>query len=192
MSELTLITGPTKQPIEISAVKEHLYIVDTDESRDTYLIDIQDSAVDQFQSETDYQVMEATYKLTLPCFPYNYIEIPLIPVSSITTFSYYTDQTSTDTLVENTDFYMVKTDRSARLYSFSSWPGSGDRADAVQITFVVGHATKKEVPKRLIHGLKFLIGHYNENRQNVVVGPNVQKIPESYHSIIDKFKRFKF
>ena len=90
------------------------------------------------------------------------------------------------------DIYLVKSDRSAKLYPVDSWPSLGDRPDAIQITFVAGHTTKVTVPVRLIHGLKFLIGHYNENRQNVVVGPNVQKIPESYNSIVDKFKRYSF
>lgn len=192
MEGLTLVTGPSTQPIGMAAVKDHLYIVDTDTSREAYLIEIQDSAVDQFQSEAEYQVMTATYKLTLSEFPCDYIDIPMIPVSSITTFLYYTDKTNTDTLVLDTDFYLVTSDRSAKLFPVSSWPSAGDRPDAVQITFVAGHARKQDVPKRLIHGLKFLIGHYNENRQNVVVGPNVQKIPQSYEAIVDKFKRYQF
>jgi uncharacterized phiE125 gp8 family phage protein len=192
MNNLTLITGPTAQPISLEEVKEHLYIVNSDTTRDNYLSDIQDSAVDQFQSDTEYQVMEATYKLTLPDFPSDYIDIPLIPVSSITTFSYYTDKTSTSTLVLDTDFWLVKNDRSAKLYPVNSWPSAGDRPDAVQITFVAGYSTQSQIPTRLLHGLKFLIGHYNENRQSVVVGPNVQEIPDSYAAIADKFKRHSF
>lgn len=192
MNGLTLITGPTAQPISLEEVKEHLYIVVTDTTRDNYLSDIQDSVVDQFQSETEYQVMQATYKLTLPNFNFDYIDIPLIPVQSISEFLYYTDATSTDTLVQDTDYYFVKTDRTARLYPVNSWPSAGDRPDAVQITFIAGYATQSQVPTRLLHGLKFLIGHYNENRQSVVVGPNVQVIPESYNAIVDKFKRFTF
>ena len=188
---LTLITAPTTLPMSLTSVKEHLYIVDSDDSRDNYLQDIQGSAVDQFQSETEYQVMQATYKLTLPGFP-DFIDLPIIPVSSITEFLYYTNKTETSTLVLNTDFYLVTSDRSSKLFPVDSWPSLGARPDAIQITFVTGHSTKTSVPKRLIHGLKFLIGHYNENRQSVVVGPNVQKIPESYNSIVDKFKRFSF
>lgn len=189
MKDLTLITGPTAQPISLEEVKEHLYIVVTDTTRDNYLTDVQDSAVDQFQSDAEYQVMSATYKQTLPDFCYDYIEIPLIPVQSITEFLYYTDKTTTATLVQDTDFYLVKTDRYARLYPVNSWPSSADRPDAVQITFVAGYSTQSQVPARLLHGLKFLIGHYNENRQSVVVGPNVQEVPESYKAIVDKFKR---
>ena len=192
MKGLTLITGPTAQPISLEEVKEHLYIVSTDTTKDTFLSDIQDSAVDQFQSESEYQVMQATHKLTLTDFPDDYIDIPLIPVQSITTFSYYTDKTTTDTLVLDTDFYLVATDRFARLYPVDSWPSVADRPDAIQITFVAGYSTQSQIPARLLHGLKFLIGHYHENRQNVVVGPNVQKIPESYEAIVDKFKRFHF
>lgn len=192
MNGLTLITAPTGKPIQQNDVKDHLYIEQSDTDRDSYLLEIQDAAVAQFQSESEYQIMSATYKLTLPEFPCEYIDIPLIPVSAITELSYYTNQTDTDTLVEDTDFYMVATDRSARLYPFSSWPSSGDRADAVQITFVAGYSDTGNIPDNLIHGLKFLIGHYHENRQNVVVGPNVQVIPESYKSIVDKFKRYSF
>lgn len=192
MNGLTLITGATAQPISLEEVKEHLYIVVTDTTRDNYLSDIQDSAVDQFQSDAEYQVMEATYKLTLTDFPDDYIDIPIIPVSSITTFLYYTDSTTIDTLVQNTDFYFVANDRSARLYPVDSWPSAADRPDAVKITFKAGYSTQSQIPARLLHGLKFLIGHYNENRQNVVVGPNVQKIPESYNAIVDKFKRYSF
>jgi len=192
MNGLTLITAPTAQPISLEEVKEHLRIVVTDATQDNYLGDIQDSAVDQFQSDAEYQVMTATYKLTLPDFINDYIDIPLIPVTSITQVLYYLDQSTTSTLAENTDFYKVVTDRYVRLYPFSSWPSVGDRADAVQITFVAGYSTQSQVPARLLHGLKFLLGHYHENRQSVVVGPNVQKIPESYEAIVDKFKRYSF
>lgn len=192
MNNLTLITAPTAQPISLEEVKEHLYIVVTDTTKDNYLTDIQDSAVDQLQSDAEYQVMQATYKLTLPAFPCEYIDIPLIPIIGITEFLYYTDQTTTDTLVENTDYYVVKTDRYCRLYPFSSWPGGGDREDAIQITFTAGHETQSKIPPRVLHGIKYLLGHYNENRQSVVVGPNVQRIPESYNAIVDKLKRHSF
>jgi len=192
MNGLTLITGPAAQPISLEEVKEHLYIVVTDGTRDNYLSDIQDSAVDQFQSDAEYQVMEATYKLTLKDFPYDVIDIPLIPVSSITELLYYTDSTTTDTLVLDTDFYFVKSDRSAQLFPVDSWPSAADRPDAVQITFKAGFSTQSQIPARLLHGIKFLLGHYHENRQNVVAGPNVQKIPQSYEAIVDKFKRYTF
>jgi len=192
MNNLTLIAAPTAQPISLEEVKEHLYIVVTDTTRDNYLTDVQDSAVDQLQSDAEYQIMQATYKLTLPCFPKDCIDIPLIPKITITELLYYTDQTNTETITEDTDFYKVQTDRYCRLYPFSSWPSAGDRMDAVQITFTAGHSTQSQIPQRVLQGLKFLIGHYNENRQNVVVGPNVQQIPESYNSIVGKLKRHSF
>lgn len=192
MNNLTLITAPTAQPISLEEVKEHLRIVVTDTANDNYLSDVQDSAVDQFQSDAEYQVMQATYKLTLACFPDEYIDIPIIPKVTITEFLYYTDQSNTSTLTEGTDFYKVLTDRYCRLYPFSSWPSLGDRMDAIQITFTVGHATQSAIPARVLQGLKFLIGHFNENRQSVVAGPNVQEIPESYHSIVGKLKRYHF
>lgn len=192
MNNLALITAPTSQPISLEEVKEHLYIVVTDTTRDNYLTDIQDSAVDQFQSDAEYQIMQATYKLTLHDFPCDYIDIPLIPIISISELLYYTDQTNTETLTEGTDFYTVKTDRYCRLYPFSSWPSVGDRADALQVTFTAGYSTQSQVPPRVLQGLKYLIGHYHENRQAVVAGPNVQEIPESYHSIVGKLKRYSF
>ena len=136
MNELTLILGPEAQPITLKEVKEHLYIVESDSDRDNYIIDLQASAVDQFQSDAEYQIMQATYKLTLADFPDDFIDIPMIPVSSISEFLYYTDKTNTDTLVLDTDFYLVTSDRSAKLYPVESWPGLGDRPDGIQITFV--------------------------------------------------------
>jgi len=192
MNNLALVTAPTTDPMTVSELKEHLRIVAADGDNDKYLYDIQKSAVEQLQGEAEYQVMEATYNLILSDFPDSVINLPIVPVSSIESITYYTSATETATLSQNTDFYFVKTDRSAKLYPVDSWPSVYDRPDSVTIQFKAGVALPENVKTNVLQALRLLVGSYHENRQSVVVGPNVQEVPQSYYSIIDKIKRYTF
>lgn len=187
---LSLVTAPTSNPISLVEMKEHLRIVVDDNNDDNYLDDIQRAATSLFTALTQYQVMQATYLLSLDEFPYYEIEIPIIPLISVSTLLYYTSASDTITLEENTDFYVSKSDRSAKIVPVSSWPTAYDRPDAVRITYIAGNASN--IPDNLLHCIRLLVSNAYENRQPVVVGSRAEELPLSLKLMIDTFKRESF
>ena len=47
-----------------------------------------------------------------------------------------------------------------------------------------------KTPPVLLHAAKLLIGNFYENREDVIVGASVNKIPLSYRYLISKYKSY--
>lgn len=66
-----------------------------------------------------------------------------------------------------------------------TWPNTFDTLNAVTITFVAGYgAAASDVPSDLIHAIRFLIGHWYENREEVLIGKNSTKLPEAAEMLL--------
>ena len=187
-----MITPSYKDPINEDDLLQHLRLIPEDEQERKYMVDLMKSAVAYLQQDTGYLLGQATYKLTLSDFPDDEVSLPLIPVQSISQVLYYTSKTDTSTLTQNTDFWFVSHDRSASLHPIDSWPSVYDRPDGVQITFVAGHQKIEDVKENALQAIRFLVGHWFENRQAVVTGPIVNDVPFTYSALANQLKRYTF
>ena len=115
-----------------------------------------------------------TVETYLDCFPsVNYIELPLSPLTSVTSVIYTDSDGNETTLTEGTD-YLVDTDspigRIVLPYggswaSFTPYP-----INPITITHVSGYTASNLIPKSLKQAMLLLIGHWYENREAVMVG----------------------
>lgn len=113
------------------------------------------------------QLIEATYKLTLPCFS---CAIPLLihPVQSITSVKYYDTSNVQQTL--DSSVYILDTDQKPavlRLAYNQTYPSTYARPSAVEITFVAGYADETEVPAATKQAILMLAGTLYEYRNSV-------------------------
>jgi uncharacterized phage protein (predicted DNA packaging) len=46
------------------------------------------------------------------------------------------------------------------------------------------------IPKGLVHAAKMLVAHFYENRETVVVGVSVNKLPLAYEHLIEPYKNW--
>jgi uncharacterized phiE125 gp8 family phage protein len=178
--------APTLTPITLDEAKAQCAVSGMDD-HDAYIASLIERATDVIGKRIGRQVMSATWTLTLDGFS-DEIVIDVIPVSGITSVA-YTDVDG-DSQTWTAAYYQTDlstNDGCARIkpaYGYT-WPLT--RADvygSVVVTFTAGYTTQAAVPLGLKHAVAFLVGHWFANREPVVMGTDVRKLPEGIEMLL--------
>ena len=174
--KLVLKTAPTSTVISLSEAKAFLRIdsdYDDDNTYITSLINVATSVVEEF---TRRRLMTQTYNIFYDEFP-PYIDLQVGDVASVTHIKYYDADNTLQTLAASN--YDVDTKvRPGRIYESENgdFPNTYERPNAVEVEFIVG-ATASDVPAPIIQSIYIIVGRYFENRQDVVMGTQVNELP---------------
>lgn len=168
--------APESEPILLEEAKAHCNI-ETDFAEDDSLLDAFIAAArESCEAVTGRQLVQATYALRLSGFPCDdVIELPKAPLVSVTSITYVDGDGDTQTL--STDVYEqdpYTTPGRVVLKYGEVWPTARDQRNAVTVTFVAGY---EEVPKLLKQGMLMRIAHWNENREETLIGANIASVP---------------
>ena len=186
---LTLITAPAEEPITTAEAKAHLRV---DISDDNTLIDsLITSARLYVQTDTRRALVTQTWELVLDEFPSdNFIELPLPPLASVTSIK-YTDYEDTETTFSSDDYY-VDTDSvvgKVVLGYNKTWPSDILKTvGAVKIRYVTGYGDADDVPAAIKQVILFMVAHWYETREPVVVGTIAANIPITASAILAQYR----
>jgi uncharacterized phiE125 gp8 family phage protein len=175
---LSVVTGPTVEPVSLTEAKTHLRVTGSDE--DTYISALIAAARVWCENHTGMVFVERSLLWTIDALPScadAALILPTAPVQSITSII-YTDQDGVETTWDS-DLYLLDPDpvrpRLKPAYG-ESWP-SDVRAvmNAVKITFAAGFeddgasppSLTANIPAAIIHAMKLAIGHFYEHRMEV-------------------------
>jgi uncharacterized phiE125 gp8 family phage protein len=189
---LTLITGPASEPITATQAKAHMRVDLTDD--DTVIAAYITAARTHLEGLTRRAFVEQTWDYTLPFFPAGAIEIPIQPVTSVTSVSFIDSDGATATYTygtsPDTPKYDVLTDgpktRIIPKYN-ETWPtNTRIHGNGVTVRFVAGYAT---VPADIVQAIYLLTAHFYENRETVSIAPGVvaQEIPMTVEALISPY-----
>lgn len=179
-----LVTAPTSDPVSLETTKAHLRV---ETMEDDALIASQITRATQYvEGRQRRQLMQATYRYCLDWFP-NMIEVPLSPLSSVTSLKYYDTDGVLQTLVEDTDFEVDTDAEPGRIVPWYGevWPSTRQRTKAVQLTYVAGYASAATVPEPTKQAILLLVGHWYENRESVLVGTISKEIEHAVSALTD-------
>lgn len=159
---LTTTSPPTSEPVSLALAKTHLRI---DHDEEDELVKVWISAARRLAEEyTGKRWATQTLRMYLPGFPDGAIELPVEPVSSVTSVTYKDTAGDSQTLVSGTD-YQTWLDHSPPLIlpePDADWPDTEfDRAQAVTVTFVAGGG---EVPDMVKSAILLTLGYWDGNR----------------------------
>lgn len=107
---------------------------------------------------------------------------------------YNTDGVLTD-LNESDYYWVVNNGEPAKLvrkYDVNYPELQYGRPDSIEVTFQCGYGVAADVPEDIKHGIKLLIGNYHANREDVVIGHTVTKIPSHITDLIHSYKLYEF
>lgn len=187
---LKLVTGPTTEPIDRTTAKAHLRVDFTDD--DTTIDNLVSAAREYIELRTGLALMPQTWQIVLDRWPrldrpetwpwmgtpLGAILLPRYPVTSVSSVTWQGSDGSNNT-VTSTDYVVDLVSRIPRVTpAFNkSWPSPTLVPQAgVQVQFVAGYANAGAVPFRYRQGVLFLLGHWYENRESVVVGPRAVSV----------------
>ena len=159
--------GPAVEPVDADAIAK--IDLKVDQVEEDGLIDILIQAARELVEEkTQTSLITQTRVMKLDYFPET-ITLPFGPVQSVTSITYYDDNEDSQTF-SSSNYYVDTDSKIARVIVKDSWPSTYDRPGAVTITYVCGYGlTGSTVPAPLRKAILLLVGHFYENRQNVIV-----------------------
>lgn len=179
----TIVTAPTLEPIPIDDAK--LYMREDGTDQDALIEHMIKGARRRAEDFLGRALIQQTWDFYLDDFPdTDYIELPLPPLSSITSIKYQDDDDAEQTL--STDYYYIDTKsepgRACLVYG-ESWPSTYDEYNVVVVRFVAGYGTQpSSVPEDIREGIRLAISDVYETRQSYMTGTMATRVvkPEDY------------
>ena len=196
MAEYQVITPPATEPLLLADAKSHLRVDTT--ADDGLITELIKACRFHLERQYDLAFITQTLQLNLDFFPYwwifrgsssgsynwwndqaYYTQILLRgPVQSVSSVI-YTDTAGSPQTLSNTKYSLDPYHTPARLVPAASqlWPATQAVINAVQVQFVAGYgAADTNVPSDIKAALKLLLGHFYENREQIVTDARVAAI----------------
>ena len=173
---LQLITGPMGLAVDLATAKLHLRIDDASEDENvTRLIK---AATSHVQQMTGRALLTQNWRLLLDSFPGGAIRVPMPPLHSVEAVTYI-DAAGQEQTLPSSDYTVDSSGLFGAIWPAfgKSWPATIAHPMAVKVEFTAGYGDAAAVPADLQAALLLLVGHYDQNREAVVVGTISSDLP---------------
>ena len=197
MYGLVRTASPASTPVTTAEAKAQLRIDHNDD--DAFiaaLIEAATSHVDGWSGILGRALLTQTWRGSLDAFPEDReaIDVPLLPLQSVTAITYVDGDGTTQTL--DPAVYRVLdngTERGAIAPAFGeAWPETQDRLQAVTVTFVAGYGAAADVPQAIRQAILLLVSHWYERRVVVEMGTVSAEMPYGVQAMLQPFRMVGF
>ena len=181
------VTAPAAEPVSLVEAKAHLRVDISDD--DAYITSLIIVARRSCERIANQKFVQQTWNLIMDGFPGSQeLELPktLSPLLSVSHIKYYDDEDA-DTTFNASNYVVDIYSIPARivLKSGSSWPADVLRiVNGVEVQVVVGYGDDPDVPMEYKQAMLLAVGHYYENREDVVIGTIVTKLPRGIKDLL--------
>jgi len=182
---------PEDEPLTLEEVKEYLR-VDTD-SEDDLITSFIIAARRQVEARTYRPLITQSWLLSLDFSEISdIVEINKFPLQTVDSIKYFDIDGNIQT-IDSSKYIVDKNSNPCRV-QFTDLPSTiKNQINAMQIKFTCGHGDlASDVPDDIKLAMKFIIGHYYENRQDVVTGTQVNEIPQSSQFLLEPYRNNVF
>ena len=186
---LEVTTPPFAEPITLAEAKSHLRV--TGSQDDGYISGLIVLARLRIEQLTGFTPVNTIYEVTLDALA-DEIKLPRAPVGAISCVKLY-DQADAETTVSSS-VYRLRGDRNQTsavvLKDDQSWPDVTLRSSGgVVVCFIAGTGiSASNVPETIKHACKMLVGHYFENREPLVTGTIVSRVPDTVEALLSSYR----
>ncbi|WP_422363177.1 head-tail connector protein [Pyruvatibacter mobilis] len=210
---LSLTTGPAVEPLSLSDAKEQLEFDGSD--RDDFIEALITSARQRCEKYTGRALITQTWTMYMDRWPdagwgskapwwqgvrdgavseltggRQALTIPKAPLQNITSIKTY-DDSDTATTLASSAYYVDTATQPGRvvLRDSAATPTPTRVANGLEVVFVAGYGdAASDVPSALVQGMKMLVAHWFENREQVVIGASVSQIPDGVQATWRDYK----
>jgi uncharacterized phiE125 gp8 family phage protein len=185
-------TGPTIEPVTLAEAKIHLKI-DSDTTDDLLVTALITAAREACENYTGRALIEQSWEFAFDEFCDDEIELQNPPLSSVTSITYKDIDNVTKTLstsVYDVDVYSVP--GKIFLKYGQMWPSVLDVENSILVTYKAGYGTAaSSVPASIRAAMLLIIGHLYENREDVIIGRQVNDLPKGSTFLLDPYKVYQ-
>lgn len=185
---LDLVTDVVEEPVSLDEQKAHLRL-DIDDD-DAYIAGCVTAARKWVEGQTRRAIMPQTWDYIID---YNWpvkggisqIDLPLNPVTSVTSITYIDTSGSEQTLDSANYTVAARTHGSFIVAAYNvTWPSVRWVPAAITVRFVAGDAD--EIPQELHRAVMILAGHYYEVRETAI------ETPAAVEALISPYRKAAF
>jgi len=186
-----LKTAPTIEPISVEEAKEHMRIDHTEE--DTYVGLLIKSAREMTENYLRRSLITQTWECWMDAWPPDPFTVLHGNLLTVTSIKYYDTDDVIATFASTYYYADTKSDRIGLNYG-ESWPTTTLRPiNGVVVEFTAGYgATAASVPEAIRQAMLLLVGHLYENREPVVMGTIIGKVPFAYEAMLYPYRNIRF
>jgi len=183
---------PTAMPVTRERAKVHCRATDEeDELIDGYIAAAVDH-IDGYAGILGFCLMSQTWRQDFDDLE-RLMRLPLGPIVGVpaVTVRNLAGQMST---ISTSDYALLEDEIGPfiRFKDGVSFPQDLYQSKAVSVTFVAGYADEASVPKAIVQAILLIVGHWYENRTEVVTGTIATQIPMAAKALLGSKRRVGF
>ena len=174
---------PEAEPVTVDDAKTHLRVSHAED--DDYIGNLIAAAREWGESFQGRSWIVRSIDLYLDDWPQSPLALPRGPVQDVSSVTFYTQDGGEETLDSGT--YWLDPAGRFNLTAGKVWPCDPLRESAgVKITYTAGYGdTAADVPRRCRQAVLLMVGHWYENREEVVIGSRlVAQIPVAAEALL--------
>lgn len=188
---LTRTTDAAAEPILWDEAMVHLHLDTEDEKNLVEALIV--AARNNCESYTHRQFITATWELKLDGFPDEAcaIELPRPPIAAVSSIVYLDEDGVSQTLSTSAYQTDVKSQPGRIMVAPEQyWPVTeSGRMNPVTVTYTAGYgAAGTAVPRAIRQAMLLLVAEWFENREAVVVGTIVNKLPFAVEALLNPYR----
>jgi len=200
----TVVTASEGLPITIDGAKNYLRI--TNDLEDNLIVDLIRQATDMVETYLRKSLITKSLKLTLDRIPFSkssdewfdgvqeraitdiyqeadYINLPLSPIISITSFTYY-DTTDTSATLASTNYFLDSAGSRLCLKQTGSWPSDLRNRNAIEIIYKAGFGVApKDIPPGIQAGVRSMVSALYNNRDCPDIPDSIKVMLKPYRTL---------
>jgi len=177
------LTEPAREPVTLEEARLWARVDPDDTTQDAMLLLCIKAARRQAENITGRTFVERTFETSYDYFPSHVIEIPRVPLQSISYITYLDVDGLWQTLAGSPEEFLVDTNREPGLIMplFAEvWPTTyGQRTEEVKIGYTAGYATIEKIPATLKLWMQMKIATFDAFREHLAQGQGVSELPRS-------------
>jgi len=186
---LTLVTGPTFEPVTLQEVKDHIRISTTvSATEDTQLLSFIKVARGYCEKYQSRAYCDQTWDLTLETWPDgNIIKIPRPPLQSVTHVKYYSTGNTAATMTAANYFVDTANEPGRVALAYSEvWPGATLRpVNGVVVRYVCGSgSTPSAISTEIKQAIMLIVGDLYEDREDSDI-KELLEVPYGVRALLD-------
>lgn len=183
----TIVTVPADgHPLSVADAKRHLRIDADDTTHDEHVATLVAAAHRHIENSLGVAVMRQTRRTSLYGFPCGLLWLGAGHNLTVLTVKYY-DTAGVQQTMAGSDYVTDAVSRPAYIMAapLKTWPVAQTRPGGVEVEWQAGWENPSDVPEDIIHAMKLLIGHWDQNREAVVVGSTTATLDMAVDALLN-------
>lgn len=190
MRQGTIITvNSDGSALSVFDAKRQLRIEPQDTDQDDHIGELCAAAHRKIERELGYPVLVQTRETHLSGFPRGPIWLGGGEGPSIVSIRYRDPLNAVQTL-DPSAYSLDAVSRPAQVFPapLATWPSTVCTPGAVVVEWRAGWPNPSDVPEDLIHAMKLLVGHWDQNREAVIVGAVPAVVQIALDDLLSQFR----